>query len=332
MIALSMPPSDDTVQVGTIYFIGVSTGQSTISRLFPRWAELLGLGGPRGAAVLVGVDLPLQAPEEQYRELVACMRTDSRACGAVVTGHKLGVYAAAGDMFDELDPNALLCREVGQVRKRGGRLVGEATDPDDAGAALESIVGRDYWGQEGGHLLLLGAGGAGTALLVHLLMRPRDRPLRVLVVDEAAERLQRLGEIVDRIGAGVAVDYYRHTSPEDNDSLLSRLPPRSVVVNATGRGKDLPGSPISDRGVFPWQGVVWELNYRGERQFLRQAGAQARARRLRVEDGWNYFVTSWIRHLAAIFDHKISTAEMVELQAAAEELHAHEGSHRTRFP
>jgi shikimate 5-dehydrogenase len=306
-----------------IYFIGVSTGESTISRLFPRWAELLGLGGPDGAE-LVGIDLPLDAPPESYRDIVLRLKGDPLALGAVITGHKLGVYAAVGDLFDDVDRSACLCREVGQVRRRENRLVAEATDPDDAGAALESIVGRDYWGRDGGHLLLLGAGGAGTALLVHLLTsaNPAGRPRRVLVVDEVEERLKRLGEIVDRIDAGVAVEYYWHTAATDNDDLLSSLPPRSVVVNATGRGKDLPGSPISGKGIFPWEGVAWELNYRGEREFLSQARAQARTRRLRVEDGWSYFVHSWVRHLAAIFDRFISPAEIVLLQAAAEDLHS----------
>ena len=83
-----------------IYFIGVSTGESTISRLFPLWAQLLELGGPRGAALL-GIDLPLDAPPEKYRETVIHLKEDPLALGAVITGHKLSLYAAAGDLFDE---------------------------------------------------------------------------------------------------------------------------------------------------------------------------------------------------------------------------------------
>ncbi len=41
--------------VPTVYFIGVTTGQSTITRLFPFWAAILGLEDAR----LIGVDLPL---------------------------------------------------------------------------------------------------------------------------------------------------------------------------------------------------------------------------------------------------------------------------------
>jgi shikimate 5-dehydrogenase len=65
--------------------------------------------------------------------------------------------------------------------------------------------------------------------------------------------------------------------------------------------------------------VVWELNYRGERRFLRQAEAQAGSSRLRVADGWDYFVNSWARHLAAIFGRTITPAEFALLRTAAEE-------------
>lgn len=41
----------------TFYFIGVTTGQSSIMRIFPKWAEALGLD-----AVMKGIDLPLHAP------------------------------------------------------------------------------------------------------------------------------------------------------------------------------------------------------------------------------------------------------------------------------
>ena len=41
-------------------------------------------------------------------------------------------------------------------------------------------------------------------------------------------------------------------------------------------GKDLPGSPVTNDGVSPMDGIVWELNYRGKLEFL-QNGSQAMA-------------------------------------------------------
>ena len=49
--------------------------------------------------------------------------------------------------------------------------------------------------------------------------------------------------------------------------MLAARPPHSLVVNASGLGKDRPGSPLPDGAPFPRHGVAWELNYRGERLF-----------------------------------------------------------------
>ncbi|MEM7032211.1 MAG: shikimate dehydrogenase, partial [Chloroflexota bacterium] len=50
----------------TMYFFGVTTGQSSSRKMFPHWANILKLK----EAQLVGVDLPINAPPEQYRDAV----------------------------------------------------------------------------------------------------------------------------------------------------------------------------------------------------------------------------------------------------------------------
>jgi shikimate 5-dehydrogenase len=75
-----------------------------------------------------------------------------------------------------------------------------------------------------------------------------------------------------------------------------------MVVNATGLGKDGPGSPLTDRVVFPEGGLVWEFNYRGDLVFLDQARAAEQARNLSVHDGWVYFIHGWTRVIAEVFD------------------------------
>ena len=42
----------------------------------------------------------------------------------------------------------------------------------------------------------------------------------------------------------------------------------TLVINATGLGKDAPGSPISDAAQFPLNGIAWDFNYRGDLVFL----------------------------------------------------------------
>jgi shikimate 5-dehydrogenase len=105
---------------------------------------------------------------------------------------------------------------------------------------------------------------------------------------------------------------------DDATGLLGELPPRSLVINATGMGKDRPGSPVGPSAVFPARSAVWELNYRGELGFLRQARAQAAERGLLVEDGWRYFIHGWTAVMEEVFQRRITDAEIERLSELAE--------------
>jgi shikimate 5-dehydrogenase len=78
-----------------------------------------------------------------------------------------------------------------------------------------------------------------------------------------------------------------------------------LIVNATGLGKDAPGSPVSDHAKFPMKAFAWEFNYRGDLLFLKQAKAQKTERGLKLEDGWIYFVHGWTRAIADIFNREV---------------------------
>ena len=85
----------------TMYFVGVTTGSSSIMKVFPVWAKELGLD-----AVIKGIDMPIHAPAEEYRRVVEFIRDDPLSLGALVTTHKIDMYNAASDLFDYLDPYA----------------------------------------------------------------------------------------------------------------------------------------------------------------------------------------------------------------------------------
>jgi shikimate dehydrogenase len=303
--------------IPTMYFIGVTTSQSTITRLFPYWATILGLH-----ARLIGVDLPLQAPMEQYREAVTQIKYDPLSMGALITTHKINLFNAAEDLFDALDPYAQLCREVDCISKRDGHLVAHSMDPLGSRRALQTILGPHYWGRSDGHVLCLGAGGAGTAITVNLLTQAdlQDRPQRLIVVNDHQYGLDRLRSIVAQIDYSVEIEYVLNADPHRNDALLATLPKGSLVINATGMGKDRPGSPVTDEGLFPLHSVAWDLNYRGELEFLRQARAQAQRRHVQVHDGWDYFLVSWADHIAEIFHLTITLHLLAQLLAKAEEM------------
>jgi shikimate 5-dehydrogenase len=279
--------------------------------MFPIWAEALGID-----AEMQGVDLPLQAGRAAYRDVVDAIRDTSEVRGALVTSHKVDLFAAASDLFDEIDPTAESTQEVSCIAKRGPRLVAFAKDPSVSRQALDAMVGSDYWRSPDREVLCLGAGGAGTAITVALNDGP-TRPSRVVVTDIDPARLEHL-KSVHAMSISEGVEYCTVSSVEDSDGLLASLPRESLVVNATGLGKDAPGSPLSDKAAFPKGAIVWELNYRGTLEFLEQADRQAASSQLVVHDGWEYFLFAWkavieevfqLSVAPEVFDHLIKLAE-----------------------
>jgi shikimate dehydrogenase len=294
-------------------FVGVSTAGSSIFELFPRWASILGID-----ASLEGYDIPLGAPPDAFRAAIQQIATEPERLGALVTTHKVDVYRHAAELFDELDANARLCREVSCVSKRDRALIGHAKDPITAGRTLAEFLAPDHWAT-GAHVLCLGAGGAGTAIVAHLL-GGSDGPAELVASDTDAHRLEILASALEQLDGRNRVRLEHVRSVDESDALLGELPSGSLVVNATGLGKDAPGSPISDDGAFPEGAIVWELNYRGELRFLQQARRQQRSRELEVHDGWRYFLHGWSEVIAEVFRLEL-TAERFNRLAEAAEVH-----------
>ena len=290
----------------TLYFIGVTTGRSSIQHVFPLWAEALGLEG----AVLQGIDLPLHAPAEQYRRVVEFIAADPLSLGALVTTHKIDLYAACHDLFDEIDVFAQLMGETSCISKRDGRLICHAKDPISSGHALDAFLPDDHWTGTGADALCMGAGGSTIAISWYLsrLERGADRPHRIVVTNRSPQRLEHIRQIHAQLATDTAFEYILTPTSADNDRVLAGLAAGSLVVNATGLGKDAPGSPLTHAGVFPERAIAWDLNYRGDLVFLDQARAQEDERRLQVEDGWIYFVHGWTQVIAEVFHVEIPTA------------------------
>ncbi len=293
-------------------FVGVDTAHSSIMQVFPRWADRLGLP----TRELRGHDLPLGAPDAAYRDLVATIRDDDGERGALVTTHKIRVFEAARDLFDELDDFSVQCGEISSISKRDGRLLGGAKDPLTAGLALREILPAD-WFAGGGEVVCLGAGGAGTAISTYLA-QTADPPVRVTVTDVGRERLAHLRDVHDR--AGLDPGRFAYVVTDRPDDLVASAPAGSLVVNATGLGKDRPGSPLDDATPFPRGSVVWEINYRGSLDFLRQAQRQRAEQDLRVHDGWRYFVHGWTHAVEEVFGVAMTPALVDELAALAAEV------------
>jgi shikimate 5-dehydrogenase len=301
-----------------MYFIGVSTSRSLIMRVFPAWAEHLQLG----PCTLRGVDLALHDAPERYRQVVEFIRDDPLSLGALVTTHKIDLFLAARDLFDGLDPAAETLGELSSISKRGGRLLGAARDAVTGGRALSAFLPAGHWERSGADAFLMGAGGSAIALSCFLAARERgaDRPRRIIVSNRSSARLERLRAIHRQLGVNIPVDYVLAGSTGENDAVLGGLPPGSLAANATGLGKDAPGSPLSDNACFPPRSYAWDFNYRGELVFLSQARRQAPGQGLVIEDGWRYFIHGWLAVIADVFGRDLPSSGPAfdELAAIAE--------------
>lgn len=299
----------------TFYFIGVTTTKSSINKIFPLWMKEIN----RQEVLLEGVDLKIHDQVVTYRQVVAQIKFDPLSLGALVTTHKIDLLDASQDLFDYLDPYAQICGEVSSISKRNGDLEGHAKDPISSGLSLDAIVGENYFGRTGGEVLCFGAGGSAIAALLHLINKkdPGDRPKRFILANRSPGRLENARRMVNGIETDILVEYICNANPTRNDEIMSGMKPHSLVINATGMGKDTPGSPVTDQGQFPENGIAWEFNYRGELDFLHQALAQISSRNLRVEDGWLYFVHGWTLVVAQVLHFDLTPELFSRLETIA---------------
>ena len=307
-----------TKSVPTFYFVGVTTEKSAIRKVFPRWMEIL----RRPDVILEGIDHKLHDSPESYRTTVAQIKFDPLSLGGLVTSHKINLLIAAREMFDSLHESALLTGEVSCISKRNGELWGHAKDPLTGGMSLDAILGKNYFGQTKGHVLCFGAGGSGKAIALHLIRKedPADRPKKFIVVNRSLSNLESLKTLVNNLDTDITFEYIQSIDPKTGDEIMSGIPDCSVVINATGAGKDFPGSPVTDNGQFPRTGIAWEINYRGELDFWHQAMSQLVNRNLRVEDGWLYFLHGWTQVVAEVLHIDLDEATFNQLAEAAKGL------------
>lgn len=272
------------VGMRTVWFVGVSTGSSSIHEALPLWSPLLGEG--RHRLRVWGRDLPIGAPAAAFRALLDELAREPDACGAVVTTHKVALYRAARDAFADLDELAVACGEINAVRRTAGGLLGFARDPVSVGRVTDRI----WAAGTGDEVVCMGAGGTAVALGRHLL--GRSEPPRLTFGDPDPQAVAHLREAL----GGERVETVVGSGPWDD--LVGSAAPGTLVVNATGMGKDRAGSPLSPTARLPAGAVVWELNYRGDLALLDLARRQG----VTVYDGWSLFCHGWAAALGAVLD------------------------------
>ena len=248
--------------MATVVFVGVTTGSSLVHQAMHRCGSR-SWGWPATSAAL---DISLEADDDTYIRFLDDLLSDDSAAGAVITTHKVRVFRAGRSLFAELDPLALACEEVNAIRRTPAGLCGWARDPVSVGRVVDRI-----WPESEGEVICLGAGGTARALAHHLFTTRRTRAVSSAPIRSAPLSSSSLRRRDARSPDTSAIGPW--------DDLIESAPPGSLIVNATGMGKDRPGSPITGRTRFPPRAVVWELNYRGKLEFLDQARTQAKGSR-----------------------------------------------------
>jgi shikimate dehydrogenase len=276
-----------------MYFIGVTTGASSIHSFFGRWAAFAGVDD----AVLTGIDIPLGAAPGLYRDVVRVILDDPESCGALVTSHKTAVYEHARDLFNAFDSDADALREVSCITRHGPGLAGAAVDPLASSLALRVIFGDSPFR---GRVLILGAGGAAVALATCLFRE--HCPAAVTLTEILPARR-------DAVRSLTPAECLLVASPEDHDRLIARLPAGALVVNATGMGKDRPGVPITSGARFPAHSIAWDLNYRGDLHFLKYAQGA------RTVDGWELFLHGWSQIMSRVFGFALTPELFAAMRA-----------------
>ncbi|HEY5988827.1 MAG TPA: hypothetical protein VIV12_20975, partial [Streptosporangiaceae bacterium] len=141
-----------------------------------------------------------------------------------------------------------------------------------------------------------------------------DRPAHVTFADISTEALAALQSVAARASINTTHLSFAHVrGPSDCDRLAAGLPTPALVINATGLGKDKPGSPLTVAAPLGSATLAWDLNYRGTLTFLHQAAARGAA----VLDGWDYFIAGWAGALTAIADVPLTARLLTQLTEVA---------------
>lgn len=216
------------------------------------------------ACALLGLDyhyLAFDVPLERLETAVAGLR----ALG--VRGFNLTMpdKNKMVELCDELSPAAKICGAVNTVVNDNGKLIGYTTD--GIGYVMSARdAGFDLTGK---HVVQLGAGGAGAAILVQAAM---DGAASIDVFNPNDTFLPRAAQIVVQLDKQTKCKVTLHNL-ENLDELRGCLSKADLLLNTTPVGMPaIPGCLIPDASFFHSGLVVSDVIYEPkETQLLRMA-------------------------------------------------------------
>lgn len=300
-----------------IHFLGITTGGSAVRKVFPAWMGLLGID-----AELTTTDLPAGSSAASYRDFFGMIRDDPAALGAVITAHKTAVYGHAADLFTYIDQPSHQFEEISVVSRNARGLDGTVVEPKSITTTLEQMGGRERLLGPDRDVAIFGAGGTAVSLLAVLSSTQWPtacRPRQVHLVDVSLDRLQHAYGLATSGENPLQVEML-HSPGSIQLSDLGQMPDGSLIINATGLGKDKPGTPFALPARWPHAAHVWDLNYRGELLALEEARNAAPEKNLTAHDGWLLFINGWAEALSRIFNMHIHHELRGQMNQLAQEV------------
>lgn len=265
-------------------FLGVSTSKSLVNEAFPRWMNVL-----EKDISLQTFDLPIGSSEKSYLQYCSELKHPN-VVGSLITSHKTEIYEYCRGQFSILSNEATKLREISAIRNTDtlGELHGHNTDLEGARRSFEKLsVQNDNWISGSREVVIIGAGGACISIL-HCIQEHFPEVEKVSVTEISQERITTAKEIADN--NSFRAEFFLSSETERRIANSGKAP---LVINASGVGKDTPGSPVSNTSCFPKNSTFWELNYRGDRELFFRLRDQSGSANFTIEDGWQFFVDGW---------------------------------------
>lgn len=147
---------------------------------------------------------------------------------------------AAISLVDELSPEARLIGAINTIVLTSGKLIGHNTDGEGFITSLERDVSESPQGKT---VLLLGAGGGGRAIAIHLALAGTKL---IIIANRTLSRAQELASYLTNHSKGASVC----AIPLKKEVLMTYMEEAEIIINATpiGMGPDetliLPGERL----------------------------------------------------------------------------------------
>lgn len=292
-------------------FVGVTTKKSAINNFFPLWMKFLDAD-----CTLVGIDISLDAPFSQYDDFLEQFLSD-QWIGALVTTHKSKIFHRldSNGYTSNLTDRAKLLEEVSVVYKNtNSEIFGDATDPDAIFPILSRLLSDERWLSGCFQILIMGGGGAGLALFYTIISSEIIVKKIVITESDPLRRhflTRKVDEIAHKFKSEVLIEV---TDSQNSDKTIAELGSGALIVNATGMGKDLPGSPIRNPDNIFNNSIIWEFNYRGELNFLNDCMKIRDRKNFLIEDGWYYFIHGWANVLCTALNKTVTEKLLTDFE------------------